>query len=53
MGESLILLISKVMRMKKFLSFLLLVGLLAACSQYTCPTYAKKEVRTRPAEAKI
>jgi len=39
--------------MKKIVGFILLVGLFAACSQYTCPTYSKKEVRTRPVEAKI
>lgn len=29
--------------MKKTALFILLVVFLAACSQYTCPTYAKKE----------
>jgi hypothetical protein len=31
--------------MKKILAFAALVGFLTACSQYTCPTYAKKEVK--------
>lgn len=31
--------------MKKVLALVALVGLLASCSQYTCPTYAKKEVK--------
>ncbi|MFN5003672.1 MAG: lipoprotein [Bacteroidota bacterium] len=31
--------------MKKILAFLLLVSFLTACSQYTCPTYSKKEVK--------
>jgi PBP1b-binding outer membrane lipoprotein LpoB len=31
--------------MKKVLAFLVLAAMLAACSQYTCPTYAKKEVK--------
>jgi hypothetical protein len=31
--------------MKKILAFVALIGLLTACSQYTCPTYAKKEVK--------
>jgi hypothetical protein len=29
--------------MKKIVAFVLLAGFLTACSQYTCPTYAKKE----------
>lgn len=38
--------------MKKVLAFLALVVLLASCSQYTCPTYSKKEVK-RPVEHRI
>jgi PBP1b-binding outer membrane lipoprotein LpoB len=29
--------------MKRLLIFLLLAGFISACSQYTCPTYAKKD----------
>lgn len=29
--------------MKKLIIFLLLAGLVSACSQYTCPTYSKAE----------
>ncbi|HEU5290344.1 MAG TPA: hypothetical protein VFU05_06860 [Cyclobacteriaceae bacterium] len=29
--------------MKKIIVFLILAGLISACSQYTCPTYSKKE----------
>ncbi len=29
--------------MKKIIVFLILAGLISACSQYTCPTYGKKE----------
>jgi len=36
---------NKTIRMRKILAFAALVGLLTACSQYTCPTYAKKEVK--------
>jgi PBP1b-binding outer membrane lipoprotein LpoB len=38
--------------MKKVLAFLALVVFLASCSQYTCPTYSKKEVK-RPTEKRI
>lgn len=31
--------------MKKVVAFVALVAMLSACSQYTCPTYAKKEVK--------
>jgi hypothetical protein len=31
--------------MKKFVAFVALAAMLASCSQYTCPTYAKKEVK--------
>ena len=31
-------------RMKKVVVFLILAGFVSACSQYTCPTYSKKEV---------
>ena len=31
--------------MKRVLALIALVGLLASCSQYTCPTYSKKEVK--------
>ncbi|MFN7493051.1 MAG: lipoprotein [Cyclobacteriaceae bacterium] len=31
--------------MKRILAFLVLVSLLTACSQYTCPTYSKKDVK--------
>jgi len=31
--------------MKKILAFAVLLGFLASCSQYTCPTYSKKEVK--------
>ncbi|WHZ08839.1 MAG: hypothetical protein OJF59_002593 [Cytophagales bacterium] len=32
--------------MKKILAFVALVALLTACSQYTCPTYSKKEIKS-------
>jgi len=31
--------------MKKVLAFIALVAFISACSQYTCPTYSKKEVK--------
>ncbi len=31
--------------MKRVLAFIALVGLLASCSQYTCPTYSKKDIK--------
>lgn len=39
--------------MKKIVAIVALVGLLASCSQYTCPTYSKKEVKERPATKRI
>lgn len=39
--------------MRKILAFAVLVGLLSACSQYTCPTYAKKEVKKTPSDKRI
>jgi PBP1b-binding outer membrane lipoprotein LpoB len=29
--------------MKKLVAFIALAAFISACSQYTCPTYAKKE----------
>lgn len=29
--------------MKKIVAFVLLAAFISACSQYTCPTYTKKE----------
>jgi outer membrane protein assembly factor BamE (lipoprotein component of BamABCDE complex) len=37
--------------MKKALAFVALAAMLTACSQYTCPTYAKKDIKK--AEKKI
>lgn len=31
--------------MKKVILLIVLTGFLAGCSQYTCPTYSKKEVK--------
>ena len=31
--------------MKKVLAFVTLLAFVSACSQYTCPTYSKKEVK--------
>ncbi|MCE2936496.1 MAG: lipoprotein [Cyclobacteriaceae bacterium] len=39
--------------MKKLLLFILLAAFVTACSQYTCPTYSKKEVKNTPAEKHI
>lgn len=38
--------------MKKLVIFLLLAAFISACSQYTCPTYSKKEAPARPASEK-
>jgi len=32
--------------MKKILAFVALMAFISACSQYTCPTYSKKEVKS-------
>jgi hypothetical protein len=44
---------SKTIVMKKMLAFVALVGMLASCSQYTCPTYAKKEVKKQTEQKNI
>jgi hypothetical protein len=31
--------------MKKVVAFIALIAFLSACSQYTCPTYSKNEVK--------
>jgi PBP1b-binding outer membrane lipoprotein LpoB len=31
--------------MKKVLAFVVLAAFISACSQYTCPTYSKKETK--------
>lgn len=38
--------------MKKLIIFLLLAGFISACSQYTCPTYSKKEAPSKEAGQK-
>jgi peroxiredoxin len=39
--------------MKKLVVFVVLVAFISACSQYTCPTYTKKEVPKKNAAQKI
>jgi PBP1b-binding outer membrane lipoprotein LpoB len=39
--------------MKKVLALVVLAALVSSCSQYTCPTYSKKEVKKTVAERKI
>jgi len=39
--------------MKKLLVFVVLVLFISACSQYTCPTYAKKEAPKKNHVVKI
>jgi PBP1b-binding outer membrane lipoprotein LpoB len=38
--------------MKKLIALVLVAGFLASCSQYTCPTYAKKEAPKKAAAQK-
>jgi len=45
--------LTKATCMKRVLAFLTLVVFLSACSQYTCPTYSKKEVKRNVVEKKI
>ncbi len=53
MKRLIILMIAKTMKMKKILAFVALVAFLSACSQYTCPTYSKKEVKQQSTENHI
>ncbi len=39
--------------MKRLLIFLVLAGIFSACSQYTCPTYAKKNAPAGKTEQKL
>jgi PBP1b-binding outer membrane lipoprotein LpoB len=39
--------------MKKVLALIVLAAFVSACSQYTCPTYSKKEVKKTVTENKI
>jgi hypothetical protein len=39
--------------MKKVFAFAALLGLLTACSQYTCPTYSKKEIKKEETTKRI
>jgi hypothetical protein len=39
--------------MKKIIALVLVAGFLASCSQYTCPTYAKKEAPKKVAQKRI
>ena len=48
-----ILILAKTMKMKRILAFVALIAFLSACSQYTCPTYSKKEVKKSNAENRI
>jgi PBP1b-binding outer membrane lipoprotein LpoB len=38
--------------MKKIFALLILAGFISSCSQYTCPTYSKKEAPTKSASVK-
>ena len=39
--------------MKKIIAFVALAAFISACSQYTCPTYAKKEAPKKAAQQRI
>ena len=39
--------------MKKLVVYVVLVAFVSACSQYTCPTYTKKEAPKKNSEQKI
>jgi len=39
--------------MKKLVVFVVLVAFISACSQYTCPTYTKKEAPKKNTVQKI
>ncbi len=45
--------VPKPLYMKKVLAFIALAAFISACSQYTCPTYSKKEVKKNVVENKI
>jgi len=39
--------------MKKILAFAALLAFMTSCSQYTCPTYSKKDVKKSVAENRV
>jgi PBP1b-binding outer membrane lipoprotein LpoB len=43
--------LTKAFTMKKLIAFIALAAFISACSQYTCPTYAKKEAPKRTSSA--
>jgi hypothetical protein len=50
-NSSIFVLNQKPLRMKKLIIFLILAGFVSACSQYTCPTYGKKDAPAGKAQA--
>jgi hypothetical protein len=44
--------ITKAKIMKKLVLFVVIAGFISACSQYTCPTYSKKEAPKKAAAEK-
>jgi hypothetical protein len=44
--------ITKANLMKKLVVLVIVAGFLASCSQYTCPTYSKKEAPKKNASVK-
>jgi PBP1b-binding outer membrane lipoprotein LpoB len=54
LGKNYIFVITKINSMKKLVALVIVAGFLTACSQYTCPTYSKKEAPKKAAsERKI
>ena len=53
MKRFIILVLSNETMMKKVLAFAALIAFLTACSQYTCPTYSKKETKKESLERHI
>ena len=48
-----ILILSNTSKMKRIIAIVAILGLMTACSQYTCPTYSKKEVKKAESETRI
>ena len=47
-------LLQTTLTMKKIIALIFLAGFVSACSQYTCPTYAKKDApKKEAAEQKL
>lgn len=51
--KNFIFVLTKAIPMKKIVLFIVIAAFVSACSQYTCPTYSKKEEPKKTSEKRI